>query len=208
MESQLTIFEAVMDILRLKPIFIIGFILMTAMLFWLFKKENKRPIRQIVIASFLLFYYLCIVLENVVGIPTISEIIRVIGLGESVFNPNINLITLVGGVSLEFILNIFCFIPLGFLCPLVSQSFNKMKYSVALGFGLSLAIELSQLFTLYRATDINDLIANTFGALLGFFCYQMVLKLGVKETPIFDSKAVQRLPLLIIMTAFVTVFIS
>ena len=148
MESQLTIFEAVMDMLRLKPIFIIGFILMTAMLFWLFKKENKRPIRQIVIASFLLFYYLCIVLENVVGIPTISEIIRVIGLGESVFNPNINLITLVGGVSLEFILNIFCFIPLGFLCPLVSQSFNKMKYSVALGFGLSLAIELSQLFTL------------------------------------------------------------
>lgn len=208
MESQLSVFDAIIDMLCLKPIFIIGFVLVVAVLFILFKKDNKLPKGQIIITSFLLYYYVCIVLYNVVGIPTISEIMRVTGLGESLFNPNISLIPLVGGVSLEFILNIFCFIPLGFLCPLISQSFNKMKNVVALGFGLSLAIELSQLFTLYRATDINDLIANTFGALLGFFCYQVILKLKVKETPPSCNKAAQRLPIIVIMTAFVIVFMS
>ena len=208
MESQLSVFDAIIDMLCLKPIFMIGFVLLIAVLFILFKKDNKLPKGQIIITSFLLYYYVCIVLYNVVGIPTISEIMRVTGLGESLFNPNISLIPLVGGVSLEFILNIFCFIPLGFLCPLISQSFNKMKNVVALGFGLSLAIELSQLFTLYRATDINDLIANTFGALLGFFCSQVILKLKVKETPPSSNKAAQRLPIIVIMTAFVIVFMS
>lgn len=208
MESQLSVFDAIIDMLCLKPIFIIGFILLIAVLFILFKKDNKLPKGQIIITSFLLYYYVCIVLYNVVGIPTISEIMRVTGLGESLFNPNISLIPLVGGVSLEFILNIFCFIPLGFLCPLISQSFNKMKNVVALGFGLSLAIELSQLFTLYRATDINDIIANTFGALLGFLCYQIILKLRVKETPSSSNKVSQRLPIIVIMTAFVIVFMS
>lgn len=207
MESQLNVFEAIIDMLCIKPVFMIGFAFLIVVLFWLFKKEDKLPKGQIIIASLLLYYYVCIVLYNVVGIPTISEFIRVTNLGESLFNPNISLIPLVGGVSLEFILNIFCFIPLGFLCPLVSQSFNKMKNVVVLGFGLSVAIELSQLFTLYRATDINDLIANTFGALLGFFCYQ-ILKLKVKELPLSSIKVAQCLPILVIMTAFIMVFMS
>ncbi|MFQ9922935.1 MAG: VanZ family protein [Beduini sp.] len=208
MESQLSVFDAIIDMLCLKPIFMIGFVLLSVVLFALFKKENKLPKGQIIIASFLLYYYVCIVLYNVVGIPTISELIRVTSLGEPLFNPNISLIPLDGGVSLGFILNIFCFMPLGFFCPLVSQSFNKMKNVVVLGFGVSLVIELSQLFTLYRATDINDLIANTFGALLGFFCYQLILKLKVKETPASEHKVGQRLPILVIATAFVMIFMS
>ena len=31
-----------------------------------------------------------------------------------------------------------------------------------------LAIEISQMFTLYRATDIDDLFANTIGAVIGY----------------------------------------
>ena len=48
-----------------------------------------------------------------------------------------------------------------------------MKETVTAGFCLSLMIELLQLLT-YRATDINDLIANTLGTLLGYFVFRML----------------------------------
>ena len=38
---------------------------------------------------------------------------------------------------------------------------------------MSLAIELLQILT-YRATDINDLIANTVGAVLGYFVFRAI----------------------------------
>ena len=38
---------------------------------------------------------------------------------------------------------------------------------------MSLSIELLQLFT-YRATDINDLIANTLGTVFGYFLFRMI----------------------------------
>lgn len=43
-----------------------------------------------------------------------------------------------------------------------------------LGFGLSLTIELAQLFTQYRATDVDDLITNTVGTLLGYLCFRLI----------------------------------
>ena len=38
---------------------------------------------------------------------------------------------------------------------------------------MSLAIELLQILT-YRTTDINDLIANTVGAVLGYFVFSAI----------------------------------
>lgn len=65
------------------------------------------------------------------------------------------------------LLNIALFIPLGFLLPLLWRQYRSLAALAAFGFALSLAIELSQLFVL-RATDVNDLITNTLGAVLGW----------------------------------------
>ena len=70
------------------------------------------------------------------------------------------------------ILNIILLVPLGAMLPFLWEKYNTIEATVAFGFMVSLFIELMQLFT-YRATDINDLIANTLGTLFGYFLFRM-----------------------------------
>ncbi|MRT18404.1 VanZ family protein, partial [Vitellibacter sp. q18] len=94
-------------------------------------------------------------------------------------NPNINLIPFSDGFSLSFILNILLFVPLGFLCPLISKTFERLRNTFLIGFGLSLFIETIQLFTLHRATDIDDLLTNVIGTIIGYFCFKLIAKLRI-----------------------------
>lgn len=72
------------------------------------------------------------------------------------------------------ILNIILFIPLGIMLPFMWKKYNTLKATAVFGVMMSLSIELLQLFT-FRATDINDLIANTLGTLFGYFLFRMIL---------------------------------
>jgi len=69
------------------------------------------------------------------------------------------------------ILNIILFIPLGIMLPFLWKKYNTFRATLIFGFSMSLAIEMLQILT-YRATDINDLIANTVGAVLGYFVFR------------------------------------
>lgn len=68
--------------------------------------------------------------------------------------------------------NILLFVPFGFLLPYIWTNMNKLKYAVMSGFSFSLLIELSQLFN-NRRTDVDDLLFNTFGALLGYSLFKL-----------------------------------
>lgn len=70
------------------------------------------------------------------------------------------------------ILNIILFVPLGIMLPFLWKKYNTLKAALMFGFGMSLAIEILQILT-YRATDINDLIANTVGTVLGYFIFRI-----------------------------------
>jgi len=64
--------------------------------------------------------------------------------------------------------NILLFVPYGFLLPL---AFNeKGKYTVLFGLLLTVFIETEQLFT-ERITDLNDIIMNVFGVLVGYLLF-------------------------------------
>ena len=65
---------------------------------------------------------------------------------------------------ISFLGNIFIFIPVGLLISLIWNI--KDKNVVLTGFLISLSIELTQLF-LKRTTDIDDLILNTLGVIIG-----------------------------------------
>ena len=67
--------------------------------------------------------------------------------------------------------NIVMFMPFGFFPPLLWDTSGKK--TVALGFCVSLLIELTQLF-LPRSTDVDDLILNTAGTALGFIFFRLV----------------------------------
>ncbi|MDD3222272.1 MAG: VanZ family protein [Clostridia bacterium] len=196
MEIQLSMFDVVMDLVRIEPILLLGIAIIA-----IFVSKGKTAILSVV-----LYYYLCVMLINIVGIPTLAEYIRLTQLDEAFFNPNINLILLREGLSTGFILNIFLFIPLGFLCPLISRTFERAGNTFFIGLGLSAMIEIGQLFTLYRATDINDLIANTLGTLIGYLCFRLAAKLRIVKTDSNQTSA--KIPFAIIGLALVLGFFS
>ena len=117
---------------------------------------------------FIFLYYVYLVLETT-GIGTIWEIGLYPGMK---LQEEINLIPFRDGISLSMILNVVMFMPLGFLLPLIWESFRNAKKVVLMGFLMSLAIEICQLFNI-RTTDIDDLLMNTLGALVGYCCWKV-----------------------------------
>lgn len=78
---------------------------------------------------------------------------------------------------LQFQLNILLFIPLGYI--ITSLRTHYRWYNVTfIGLAVSLAIELVQLLTSLssinvRSFDVDDLITNTLGALIGYLIYRI-----------------------------------
>ncbi len=117
---------------------------------------------------FLLALYLCAVYV-VVGLPDI----RYIRLD---FNINLTPFAYMFSDYRSTLLNVLLFVPLGFFLPVLWKRFGKVWWTVLFGFSTSLVIELLQIFT-YRATDVNDLMTNTFGTLVGWCIGRIVLRL-------------------------------
>lgn len=134
-----------------------------------------------------------------------------LSLWESLFSPNLNLVPFVDGISMGYILNVICFMPLGFLVPLISRIYEKAGKCFLFGFGVSLGIEISQMFTPYRATDIDDLVANVLGVMAGWLILRLLMKnrmirrLAGKEQ---DCNGCWYLPVITTGIAFLATFIS
>ncbi len=68
------------------------------------------------------------------------------------------------------LLNILLFIPFGFLLAQINkQVFRKNVYALIFGFAASSVIETIQLVFHLGECDINDIIANTLGAVIGYW---------------------------------------
>lgn len=95
----------------------------------------------------------------------------------------INLIPFQSEGAMTYILNIIMFMPLGFLLPLLWEQYEKNARVIAAGAGFSFLIEVGQLFN-RRKTDIDDLLMNVIGTILGFIiCYvfHKIFRLKRKE---------------------------
>lgn len=80
--------------------------------------------------------------------------------------------------SIAYFLNIVLFIPLGFLLPFIWKSLNSWKLILFISAGTSVLIECSQIFN-HRRTDIDDLLLNVLGGLVGYLifkCFSKVTK--------------------------------
>ena len=110
-------------------------------------------------------------------------VFRLTGLPDSLhmhFNPRVQLIPFIGMKedALNCILNVFFFIPFGFFLPALWRQFFSFRNTMITAFLFTLFIELTQLFC-SRLTDVNDIITNTFGALIGF----CILRIFTKAFP-------------------------
>lgn len=125
------------------------------------------PLRHLIGCGIFCFFLSAIL--SITGTPAIYEMR---------FDANINLLPFadLSTNALQYIENILLFVPIGALLPLLYQKFQKLSRCALYGFFLSLAIELMQLFS-FRATDIDDLLMNTSGAIAGFALFWLLQKL-------------------------------
>ena len=78
-----------------------------------------------------------------------------------------------------YFLNILLFVPFGVLVPLIWSNKKGLGYTLLSGFSFSLLIELSQLFN-NRQSDVDDLLLNTLGALIGYLLFRIFANLTKK----------------------------
>ncbi len=88
--------------------------------------------------------------------------------------------------TLETILNIILFLPLGFFLPVLYPNYRRMPRVVCVGCLLSLCIETSQMFGM-GITALNDILTNTVGTYLGFCPYRLFARYTKKWNAVLQS---------------------
>lgn len=74
----------------------------------------------------------------------------------------------------NYIGNVLMFVPVGIVWPYCFEKLNRLWKVLLAGIGYSLLIEVSQLLFYNRTTDIDDLIQNSLGVLIGAAIYFLV----------------------------------
>ncbi|SCJ60757.1 Predicted integral membrane protein [uncultured Clostridium sp.] len=88
--------------------------------------------------------------------------------------------------------NILLFFPFGFAIPLLFENHNKLFKVTLYGFIASFSIELLQYLTCTNFTDIDDVIFNTVGTLIGFLIFNLFIFLVRKTTIIYWIKRIRK----------------
>lgn len=90
--------------------------------------------------------------------------------------------------AINIIGNVVVFIPFGFLLPVMYREQRRTKvfrghylrsffFVTFLGFTLSFGVETIQLVTKIGCFDVDDMLLNTVGVMLGYMCYYLSKKM-------------------------------
>lgn len=138
------------------------------------KRENKRKI-QIISWVFFLIYLVMMVYflffsERMGRIPgdryrynlvPLTEIRRYLCYRNKIGSFNV-LLNLIG--------NVLCFVPFGFVIPILTSRQTLLRM-VLLSMLASVLVEILQLVSMLGSCDIDDIILNTLGGLLGYLLF-------------------------------------
>ncbi|MGI2329354.1 VanZ family protein [Planococcus sp. YIM B11945] len=72
--------------------------------------------------------------------------------------------------------NIAVFVPLGIFLVLLFRRFHSVTKVAMLGFTITVTIELAQFFLRVGQFDVDDIILNTTGAILGYYVFKSFIK--------------------------------
>jgi glycopeptide antibiotics resistance protein len=95
---------------------------------------------------------------------------------------HINAIPLLTADLRSFLSSVILMVPLGVFLPLLLPTSSSVKTIARQTFTLSLAIELTQFLTNvilgnWRIPDVNDILANTLGGVLGYLLFKQVSRI-------------------------------
>lgn len=151
--------------------------------------------------SQLLLVYICIVVVarfTFFPFHTVNgQIQPLIFESAKVFPFRINLIPLVNLLDYpetrEILINVIgntaMFVPLGIVWPSVYKELNTHRRVLAAGIGFSLFIEILQLLFHDRVSDIDDLLLNSLGFIIGYLIYLGAMSLKNKAKPSVSSRS-------------------
>ena len=174
MEESMSIMFTIQSWYVLVPVFILG-------LFWLIswakRKQRKINLLQFVVLISFEIYLLCVI--HLVIFPIDVNIGRYAN--QTPWYKAINFIPILTIDVKTFLLNIIMLIPFGMYIPFLNKTMVSVKKAAKFGFMLSLSFEFVQLLVRVtlgsgRSTDINDLLANTAGAVTGFLIVRKLFK--------------------------------
>ena len=72
--------------------------------------------------------------------------------------------------------NILGFVPAGFFIPMLWKEKRNFLYTVCMTFQLSMQAEILQLIFRIGSFDVDDLLLNTFGGMLGYLLLMLLIK--------------------------------
>ena len=87
----------------------------------------------------------------------------------------------------NIILNILMFVPFGFLLPLFSDRFRNFFLSMSLSLLFTLGIEVTQYITKRGIFEVDDLMNNWIGALIGYSLIMLILLIFSKKKTRFKT---------------------
>ena len=83
------------------------------------------------------------------------------------------------GFIIHLVLNIALFFPFGFALPFIYKKATLAKTTL-IGLSLSLVVEIAQIFISGRDSDIDDLLCNVVGVVVGYMMYALIKKVFPK----------------------------
>lgn len=148
---------------------ILPFVIVFILLRQIYKCKKIEKVKSHFIMVFIFSVYIFVVFYFT-GVATIFDLQRY---GIQIDTRQINLLPFSKDIDVvAYIENILLFIPFGCMLPFIWTNTYKLRYTVLSGFTFSLLIEISQLFN-NRQTDIDDLLLNTLGVLLGYLLFKL-----------------------------------
>ncbi len=105
----------------------------------------------------------------------------------------------------NIVLNILLFVPLGFLLPMYSDKLKKAYKVVGIGLAVTTIIEIIQYITKLGIFEIDDILNNTLGTLIGYSVFMMYTKTKNKENKMSIAK--YTIPIAIVPITFIVMFI-
>ncbi|MDD3646620.1 MAG: VanZ family protein [Candidatus Gracilibacteria bacterium] len=151
---------------------------------------KKIKVEKIILTSIFYFYIISLLTVTIFPIPIqgLNEVgiyagdnnnyIPFLSILDILINDNLGTIIKIK----QIVGNIVLFLPMGFFIPLIWKSKDYFKKALLIGLGFSFCIELLQyIISLilgfnYKVTDIDDILLNTLGFIIGFFLYKLFQK--------------------------------
>ena len=85
------------------------------------------------------------------------------------------------GFMLNIVGNILAFVPLGLCVPLLVAGYRKFLLVFFYGILFTVCVETVQLLLKVGSFDVDDMILNTTGVVIGYICYSILYKMYKKR---------------------------